>query len=55
MTSQNIKDWGMSGKTAQTGKRSTSAQWIQSSNPYTRLQTLSAFKSWYFQQQKNSQ
>ena len=55
MISQNIKDWGMPGKAARSGKRTTSSQWIQTSNPYARLQTLSAFKSWYFQQQKNSQ
>lgn len=55
MNAKNIKGWGMSGSTTTSAKRASSTQWIQSSNPHTRIQALSAFKTWYFQQHKNSQ
>jgi hypothetical protein len=55
MNAKNIKGWGMSGSTTPSAKRASSTQWIQSSNPHTRIQALSAFKTWYFQQHKNSQ
>jgi hypothetical protein len=54
MTSKNIKDWGVSARTTQPCNHRTTPQWIQASNPHSRIQALSAFKTWYFQQHKNS-
>jgi len=54
MTSKNIKDWGVSGNTAQSGKHKTSTQWIQAANPHSRIRALSAFKTWYLQQHRIS-
>lgn len=50
MVSKNIKDWGVSGNTTQSSKHRTSTQWIQTSNPHSRIKALSAFKTWYLQQ-----
>lgn len=55
MNAKNTKGWGMPGSTSQSAKRESSTQWIQSSNPHSRIQALSAFKTWYFQQHKNHQ
>jgi hypothetical protein len=54
MTAKNMKDWGVSGSPAQSSTNKTAARWIQTSNPHSRIQALSAFKTWYFQQHKNS-
>ncbi|HEY8354167.1 MAG TPA: hypothetical protein VIK69_04055 [Methylophilaceae bacterium] len=55
MNAKNIKAWGVAANsTVKTPKRTNSTQWIQSSNPQARIQALSAFKAWYFQQYRNN-